>query len=741
MHTRHWRYMIWAAASLVAVILLGGQPQTPVVQAQRAGLDGHSAQVQTVTGTAYACDHTAPCSTRTYNSSHSLIHAGGEARTGPDGIMTLHTDEAGFYLAHSATIRFREASDWATWLQVQVGRITAAKDSQGRIIVGAGPARIEGTDTIFSVEVLGDQPGNQSVHVAVATNGGCLTVTVLNASGQDVDTKPLNAGSEVTIPVGAQGVPAANKLSTATANAFAQVITDVNNAPDATVHYFAETGHVVGGQFWQYWQQHGGLYQQGLPISDRQVEPSQLDPGKSYTTQYFERAVFELHPENAGHPESVLLTQLGTYRYQTRYPHGAPGEHADTVAGHYFPETGHWVGGQFWQYWQQHGGLAQQGLPLSDEFMEKSDLDVGKSYLVQYFERAVFEYHPENAGTAFEVELAQLGTYRWHDQHGLQAQQTGGCAAPPPKLALAFFYPWYGPNSFAGDPGIHMSDAPILPYISDHPDVLARQISEAQGAGIDGFISTWFGDGDVTAANFPSVLAAVNAYNTQSASQDPFQTTVYFEIDSMKQRGDIEKQIQEVITNYSSDPAFLHWTGKPVFFFWKPEAYGNAAAWVKLRNRLDPQHTQIWSVDTVDVGQNYYLDAFDSLHLFSAAQWQANTDVAAQDARFRAEIDAYNHAHLVNRLWTAGVIPGWDERLAPNHPDHKFFARNNGALYNASWYAAIQSSPDWVTITSYNEWFEGSQIEPSSTYGNLYLTLTQKWIQCYKSGLTCLPPS
>ena len=76
------------------------------------------------------------------------------------------------------------------------------------------------------------------------------------------------------------------------------------------------------------------------------------------------------------------------------------------------------MGGKFRAYWESHGGLAQQGLPISNEFTEASDLDPGKSYTVQYFERAVFEYHPENAGTPFEVLLAQLGTYRYTAKYG-----------------------------------------------------------------------------------------------------------------------------------------------------------------------------------------------------------------------------------------------------------------------------------------------------------------------------------
>src|SRR5207248_5270300 len=89
-------------------------------------------------------------------------------------------------------------------------------------------------------------------------------------------------------------------------------------------------GHQLCGAFRDYWFSHGGLEQQGLPISDEFVEPSLTDAGKTYRVQYFERAIFEYHPENASTPYVVLLSQLGTARYQAKYPHGAPGQWANT---------------------------------------------------------------------------------------------------------------------------------------------------------------------------------------------------------------------------------------------------------------------------------------------------------------------------------------------------------------------------------------------------------------------------
>jgi hypothetical protein len=99
-----------------------------------------------------------------------------------------------------------------------------------------------------------------------------------------------------------------------------------------------------------------------------------------------------------------------------------------------FPETGKQVCGRFLEYWQKNGGLAQQGLPLSYEFTEVSDLN-GKSYTVQYFERAVFEKHPENAAP-YDVLLSQLGTFQFKRKYtNGDPSGAGSPPAPTPRPA------------------------------------------------------------------------------------------------------------------------------------------------------------------------------------------------------------------------------------------------------------------------------------------------------------------
>jgi hypothetical protein len=199
-------------------------------------------------------------------------------------------------------------------------------------------------------------------------------------------------------------------------------------AQSTTSRYFPETKHSVKGVFLKYWEEHGGLAQQGYPLTEEFTEVSDLD-GKSYTVQYFERAVFEKHPENSP-PHDVLLSQLGTFQYRAKYGEaGAASQQASTQNARLFPETGYSVGGPFLDYWLKNGGLAQQGYPISNEFTEVSELD-GKPYTVQYFERAVFEMHPENK-PPYNVLLSQLGTFQLKEKYPNGAP--GGEGQPQPE--------------------------------------------------------------------------------------------------------------------------------------------------------------------------------------------------------------------------------------------------------------------------------------------------------------------
>lgn len=182
-------------------------------------------------------------------------------------------------------------------------------------------------------------------------------------------------------------------------------------------NYFSETGHALGGEFLNYWSGNGGLPVFGFPLTSEYQDMS-TGGDVAYTAQFTERQRLEWHPDNAGTPYVVLLGRLGNTVLQLQGRDWMTFPKADPNAEHYFPETGHAIAAEFWGYWSSHGldfgdegvsfreSLALFGYPLSEPMTEtNSD---GDTVLTQYFERAVFEYHPNNAAP-YQVLLRRLG--------------------------------------------------------------------------------------------------------------------------------------------------------------------------------------------------------------------------------------------------------------------------------------------------------------------------------------------
>jgi hypothetical protein len=179
---------------------------------------------------------------------------------------------------------------------------------------------------------------------------------------------------------------------------------------------FTETNQCMDGRIAEFWEQNGGLAVFGFPIGPQ--EQITVD-GKTITVQRFERNRLELHPENK-RPYDVLLGRLGADRLgQQGRDWFSFAKSGDTGGCRVFAETGHAVCGPILKAWRANGlqidgkkavsdaeSLALFGMPLSGLMTET--LSDGKQYQVQWFERARFELHPENAAP-YDVLLGLLG--------------------------------------------------------------------------------------------------------------------------------------------------------------------------------------------------------------------------------------------------------------------------------------------------------------------------------------------
>lgn len=183
--------------------------------------------------------------------------------------------------------------------------------------------------------------------------------------------------------------------------------------PAPAMREFPQTGFVVANGFLAYWEHFGGLARFGYPIT---AEIHGCDPqGWCGTMQYFERARFEWHPGSDPARYDVELGLVGTEAAPAADcgPCGGAAAFqpvaASTQAGCvYFPQTRHTLCAGFRAYWQQFGGLASYGYPISQEF-RGTDLDNGQPVTLQYFQRALFEWHPGSNPARYDVALGRVG--------------------------------------------------------------------------------------------------------------------------------------------------------------------------------------------------------------------------------------------------------------------------------------------------------------------------------------------
>lgn len=134
----------------------------------------------------------------------------------------------------------------------------------------------------------------------------------------------------------------------------------------------------------------------------------------------------------------------------------------------FFPQTGHTLRGEFLRYWRKQRGLTFFGLPISEEFIT-SGAD-GSPHVVQYFERARFEFHPHQP-PPFHVQLSRLGDEVLQAQGRdwftfEQSEALPGClffVETGHTLCEPFLAYWYANGlEFDGQPGFSFEESLAL---------------------------------------------------------------------------------------------------------------------------------------------------------------------------------------------------------------------------------------------------------------------------------------
>jgi hypothetical protein len=269
-------------------------------------------------------------------------------------------------------------------------------------------------------------------------------------------------------------------------------------------------------------------------------------------------------------------------------------------------------------------------------------------------------------------------------------------APPPPPtpsgFTAAFYYGWY-PSSFS-NPGTKYHPT-AGQYSSNDLATVKHQIDQMRYAGMQAAIASWWGP-----ASSPGLPYGYQTVDTafgvdlQAAHGTPFQWAVYFESGSPafgdRSVGGLRNAMTYIRDHYAGDPNYLRMGGRPVIFVW-PNA-GDGCDMV-----------QRWH----DANIGFYLvqKRFDG--------WQSCTGSA--DSWHEYSPNVYSS---VLKPWSYSVSPGFN-RYDSQGP---FLARDPGQFDKAV--AAMAAAPvQWKLVTTFNEWGEGTAVEPATEWGNTYLDI------------------
>lgn len=324
---------------------------------------------------------------------------------------------------------------------------------------------------------------------------------------------------------------------------------------------------------------------------------------------------------------------------------------------------------------------------------------------------------------------------------------------------------------------IASTNYPVLgPYDSHDLDRIDKHLLWSRRAGIDVLISSWWGPGGYEDGALDLLLDRIDA------NESPVRVSAYLETWALfaghplgadffgnpdnwlpEKRAEIRERaaqwIAYLVNTYGDRPGLLRVEkgGRevPVIFVYTAALF-HPREWQAIFVRVEQL--------TGDRGAYYQGDVegadfsglgtvFDGLHVYTPAHLTAEgwlsfaarvrdpeaavefplspvTDRATVGGDYRAWAA---EARALGRSWAATVIPGFDDRQVRNPSFVVSRDRGVERTYDFLWREALESRPDWVLITSFNEWHEGTEIEPSVEFGHEFLDRTRAWADWVRS--------
>ena len=301
----------------------------------------------------------------------------------------------------------------------------------------------------------------------------------------------------------------------------------------------------------------------------------------------------------------------------------------------------------------------------------------------------------------------------------------------------AYYYPWYTDEKFQnGDLArnhtliyhLNPQQTPKLGWYSQtHPEVISQHYKWAKYAGIDFFVTSYWGQGK----NEDNVIRNCMFDNPDRGD---IKLAVFFEPGINLEN--VTSQTNYLCDNYFNRPGYLRIDKKPVIFVYLTRvmsdvnlaAYTNSirtAARNKGVGEVYIVGDEVFGgadrfsdkrVKLLDAITNY--DVYGNLGELGASGQYVTT---ANLDKWKSVNDSWRaEAHSVGRDFIPAVTPGFNDKAVRDGHEPKSRKLNNDGNAFGTLFAGLLDSAkstadrNMIIVTSWNEWCEDTQIEPTA---------------------------
>ena len=307
------------------------------------------------------------------------------------------------------------------------------------------------------------------------------------------------------------------------------------------------------------------------------------------------------------------------------------------------------------------------------------------------------------------------------------------------KKIFTFYYAWYG-NPFG--PSAHdswgivdadtlsaSSNYPLMgPYDSRDESVVRAHMAMMKQAGIDGVIIEW------SRKDLTYVLDIAHEYELETSIYGIGGSNFNEYVDWTEQN----------IQKYRGHPSFMHGDDQPILFIWSipgslepvqgPEFWTEVFDEVESRigpiivcgDNLEPEFDEVFEWNhfylflEFFLYEEYYTEAVDSMMFRVPGDTDSLFDYVYANETIQVFLKPISFT----------IAPGYDDTLI-RYPGDKL-DRDDDELFRALWDTALRLDPHSIILSTWNEWYEGTDIEPSREHGFKYLEMTREYVEQYK---------